>query len=208
MRNTLDYNSTPLGFLSSFCDLILLNLFFLLSCLPVFTIGAAVSGMYHVNLRTVRGEGGSVWKLYWEGFRANFKQATVFWLIFLAVCALLAIDWWVMPVMLPGFYRIPRIMLGMVFLAVCTMILYIFPIVTRFVCTGKQAAKNALLMMAGHFPWTVLLLLLHGIIPAMCALSEVFFLYAACVYLICGFSVINLVSSHIFHRILKRYETI
>ena len=208
MRNTLDYNSTPLGFLSSFCDLVLLNFLFLLSCLPVFTAGAAVCGMYHVNLKSLRGEGGSLWKTYWQGFRGSFRQATGFWLLFLGLCALLALDWWIMPVMLPGFYRIPRAMLVMVFLAACCMMLYVFPIVTRFVCTFRQAAKNALLMMTGHFPWTVVLVALHGVIPALCALSQIFFLYAACAFLICGFSLINLTASHIFHRILKRYETI
>ncbi|MBQ2854468.1 MAG: YesL family protein [Oscillospiraceae bacterium] len=208
MRDTLDYNSTPMGYLSGFCELILLNLFFLVSCLPVVTIGAAVCGMYHVNLKTVRGESGSVWKLYWEGFRSNFRQATFFWILFLGLCLLLALDWWVMPVMLPAFYQIPRVMLIMVFAAACCMVIYVFPIVTRFVCTTRQAAGNALRMMAGHFPWTVLLLLLHGVIPILCGLSELFFLYAACAFLICGFSTINLIASHIFNRILKRYERI
>lgn len=207
MHNTLDYNSTPLGFISGVCDLILLNLLFLLSSLPVFTIGAAVSGMYYVNLKTVRGEGGGVWKTYWKGFRENFKQATLFWLMFLGICILLAADFWVLPIMLPNFYQIPRIMVCMVFLAACTVMLYLFPILTRFLCTGKQALKNALLMMTGHFPWTLVLLVLHGIFPALCLLSEVFFLYAACGFLICGFSVINLTASHIFHKILNRYET-
>lgn len=208
MRNSLDYDSTPLGFLSSFCDLILLNLFFLLSCLPVVTIGAAVSGMYYVNLKSLRGEGGGVWAAYWKGFRGSFRQATLTWLAFLGICAVLAVDFWVLPVMLPGFYAVPRIMVGIVFLAACAVSLYLFPVLARYTCTAKQAVKNAARMALGHFPCTVLLLLIHGLFPALCALSEVFFLYAACAFLICGFSLLNLLSCHLLNRIFVRYETI
>lgn len=208
MRNFIDYNSGVMGFIGTVCDIILLNLFFLISCLPVFTIGAAISGMYYVNMKIVRGECGSIWRTYWKGFRDNFRQATVFWLIFLGIAAILAVDYWILPTMLPDFYAVPRTIVCITFVFACAVALYLFPIVSHFVCTGKQAVKNALLMMVGHFPYTLLLLVINGICLVLSLLFPDFFLRAACIFLVCGFAVVNLISSYIFNRIFKRYETV
>lgn len=207
MHNALD-DGGILGRLNIFCDLVLLNLLFLVSCLPVFTIGAAVSGMYYVNLKLIREEEGSIWKTYWKGFRSSFRSATVCWLTFLALLGILVVDYWILPVMIPALYPVARVMVGIVFIFACALMLYLLPILAWFVCSGKQALKNALLMLFGHFPYTLLLLLLHGIFPVLSALSEPFFLYASCLFLVCGASVLNLISSRILSRIFKNYETV
>lgn len=208
MRNMLDYNSGFMGLVSTICDLILLNLFFIVSCLPVVTIGAAISAMSHVTMKIVRGEEGGVWSTYWNGFRSNFRYATLFWVVFLVVCAVLLVDYWILPLMLPSFYWIPRIMVVIVFLGFFSVLIYLLPAISHFNCTGKQAVKNTLLMMVAHFPSTVLLLALHGICLLVYILPELPFMYAACYFLICGFSVLSLLSSHILNRIFTRYESV
>ena len=207
-RNTLDYDSSFMDRVSTLCDLILLNLFFILSCIPVVTIGAAVSAMSHVTMRIVRRADGGVWNTYWSSFRSNFGQATLSWLAFLGVCAVLLVDYWILPVMLPGLYQIPRVIIVIAFLGALSVILYLLPIVSHFRCTWKQAVKNALLMMVAHFPSTALLLIVHGICLLVPLLPELTFLYAACVFLICGFSLLSLFSSYLLNRIFIRYESI
>ena len=43
-----------IAFLNKMADLILLNLIFLLCCIPVVTIGPAITALYAVSLRSVR----------------------------------------------------------------------------------------------------------------------------------------------------------
>ena len=69
------------------------NLMFVLFAMPVVTIGAAWAALDHVMLKTLRGDGVlNPFKQFWIGFKTNFKQATVAWLILLAVAVLGWID--------------------------------------------------------------------------------------------------------------------
>lgn len=69
------------------------NLTFVLFAMPVLTIGAAWVALDHVMLKTLRGDGVlNPFKQFWIGFKTNFKQATVAWLITLAVAVIGWID--------------------------------------------------------------------------------------------------------------------
>lgn len=194
--------------LSDFCDLVLLNLAFLVCCLPVFTIGAAVSGLSYANLKLVREDAGSILKTYWKGFRSSFHAATLYWLAFLALVFLLAVDYRMLPVLVPGLYPAARCMVVLFFMLAWALMLYLLPILSWFDCSSRQALKNALLMLFGHFPQTLLLLLLNGFFPVLSALSEVFFLYGSCLFLVCGAALVNLISCRILSGIFKNYETV
>lgn len=207
MGNLLDTDSSFMGRVNTLCDLILLNLFFLISCLPIVTIGAAVSAMSHVTMKVVRNEEGGVWRTYWGSFRTSFKQATLVWLIFLALCAMLLVDFQVLPLMVPDFYPVPRAMVVIVFLVGVCVLLYLLPAISHFQYTFRQAIRNAALMVVAHFPSTVLLLALHGLLPLVCLLPQVPFMYAACLFLVFGFSALSLLSSYILNRIFARYES-
>jgi len=74
-------------------DLILLNFLFLLTSIPIVTMGASLTAMYAVNLRSIRYGDGYVVRTYFEAFKRNFKQSTLAWGILLAVAALLYVDY-------------------------------------------------------------------------------------------------------------------
>ena len=62
------------------------NLMFVLFSLPVLTLGAGWAALCHVMLKTLRGDGVlNPFKQFWLGFKANFRQATVVWLLTLAL---------------------------------------------------------------------------------------------------------------------------
>ena len=73
-------------FLSKVADMIILNILFLITCIPIFTIGASMTALYYVTLRMVSGEEGPVSKDYFRSFKQNFRQATVIWLILMSSC--------------------------------------------------------------------------------------------------------------------------
>lgn len=70
------------------------NLMFMIFSLPVITVGPALAALYHVQLKSMRGHADlNPITEFWKGFRSNFKQAMIFWIVFLlaAVVALLDI---------------------------------------------------------------------------------------------------------------------
>ncbi|MDO4617726.1 MAG: YesL family protein [Lachnospiraceae bacterium] len=69
------------------------NLMFVLCTIPFITIGAGLAGLYHVMLRTLRGDGVvNPFKEFWIGFKNNFKQATISWIGFVLLGAFLLYD--------------------------------------------------------------------------------------------------------------------
>ena len=67
-------------FLNKMADLCILNLIFLLCCLPIITIGASVTALYSVTLKMSRDQEGYIARSFFKAFKANFKQATSIWI--------------------------------------------------------------------------------------------------------------------------------
>ena len=79
-------------FLNRLGDLIWLNVLTMVFCIPVVTAGAAVTAMYQVSLRMVKNEEGKIGASFLQGFKENFRQSTLIWLIGGGISAFLALD--------------------------------------------------------------------------------------------------------------------
>ena len=87
--NVFEEGSPFQVFLNKMTDLLILNLITLLLCLPVITAGASLTAMHYVLLKMVRGEEGYIVKSYFRAFKREFVQATVMWIVFMALAALM-----------------------------------------------------------------------------------------------------------------------
>ena len=68
-------------FFGTLGDIIIVNILFILCSIPIVTMGASMSAMYFTLLKKQRtGENGGVVKLFFKGFKDNFKQSTISWL--------------------------------------------------------------------------------------------------------------------------------
>ena len=62
------------------------NLLFVIVSLPVVTIGAAWAALLHVMFKVLRGtETLNPFRMFWTGLKQNWKQATIVWLIMMAL---------------------------------------------------------------------------------------------------------------------------
>ena len=85
-------------------DVIVLNIVFIATCIPIFTIGAAKTALYSQTKKMIKGEEGYLVKDYFDKFRENFKASTIMWLIYLAACVLPVIDIWACTIMKANFF--------------------------------------------------------------------------------------------------------
>ena len=105
MGNIFNPDSKFTHFTNKFSDLITLNLWFVLTSLPLITIGASATAMHYVLLRIYRDElEYSITKNYFRAFRENFRQATAIWIIYIAFGAVLFADLFF--IANPGFLKI------------------------------------------------------------------------------------------------------
>lgn len=64
---------------------VMLNLLFLLACVPVVTIGPALSGLYSGVRHMIRGDGAA--RGFWEGFKTHFVRMMAAGVVFTAIIA-------------------------------------------------------------------------------------------------------------------------
>lgn len=179
-------------------DLLILNLIFIFTSIPIITIGANYTALYYVTLKMAKNEESYILKSYWKSWRQNFRQATCIWLIFLLIGVFLVMDIFLVNHMTGAAVYLKYIFFVMLFL--WGMVLtYVFPVLSRFDNTVKQTIRNSLLMSIRHLPWTVLMLIINLIplillifAPSTVASMATFFMFFL------GTSVIALANSWFF----------
>ena len=94
MRALFDMDNAFFRGMSKVADLCILNVVFLICCIPVFTIGAATTALAYVTLKMKDGEEGYILKSFFRSFRQNFKQSTVIWLLMVLIGLVLGLDFY------------------------------------------------------------------------------------------------------------------
>ena len=78
--------------INRYADMLLTGVLFVITCLPVVTIGASLCAFYYTAMDSLRKEDGYIFKRYFSSFGKNFKKATILWLIMLTGCIFLACE--------------------------------------------------------------------------------------------------------------------
>lgn len=207
MSRFFNPDNPVMEFIAKIFDLVILNLIFIFSCVPIITIGASTSALSYVTLKMVRGEDPYIWRNFWKSFRQNFKQGTLVWIFSILIFIFLGMDFYIINSQNTSLFAVVRILLWIICAVALSVFLYVFPVISHFVCTTKQALKNALLMTFGHLPYTLMMLALAGLLLFLCSSSSKLFAMIVVLSGICGFSVVSFVYSIMFDRIFQKYES-
>lgn len=164
MRFLFDLDSPVMRFVSRFCDIAVLNVVFLLTCIPIFTIGAANTALYDVVFRMDTDREGKLLATYFRSLKENFRQSTVLWLILLLFGAATYVN-----MTRFSFLGESSYILGYSLFLVSMLVLilevfifsYSFPLQSRFRNSVGQTAKNALLLAIGNLPRTLLVCVIN-----------------------------------------------
>lgn len=206
MNRLFNLDNPFMQFLFRVSDLIILNLIFMLSCIPIVTIGASISALHSVCLKIVRGQESYMWQGFWKAFRQNFKQGTILWIISIVIFFVIHMDFTILNAGDHPLFGYVKVALGSVTAVLFSMFIYVFPIISHFKCTIRQAIKNSLFMTIGHLPFSILLVVMYGLIFFLATLNVKMLALVIAVATICGFSVVTLTACIIFDRIFKKYE--
>lgn len=84
MKRLFSLDTPIMRLLSQIMDMILLNLLFLVSCVPVVTVGAAQAGLM-TAVRALKKDEESCFRAYFRGFSSGFWRVTLIWSICLVI---------------------------------------------------------------------------------------------------------------------------
>lgn len=191
--------------LSRIADLMILNIIFLITCIPIVTIGAAWTALYYVTLKMIRNEESYIVRSYFKSFKENFKQSTIMWLIALVLLVLLFFDYRIVNVMDGTIRQAMLIGLTVVALFLAMILTYLFPLQSKFYNTIKNTTKNALLMSIRHLPQTVIMLVITVAAVLITFFNNWTFSYGLLFWILLGFATIALANSWFLVRIFDKY---
>ena len=171
-------------------DLMMVNVCFLLGCLPVVTIGTSVTAAHYTLFRMRRHEGGAVWRMFWKSYRENLVQSMLIWLLYFVVGVMVYVG-------LRSTFN-AELSMGMFWsiLSVISVWLYFssmsfaFALQARFHNTIFGTIKNALFFSASH-PIKGLFIGFLQLFPVLFLLfAPAWFLPVSVFWLVLGFSLI------------------
>ena len=199
-------DSPVMRFLGRIGDIIILNLIFVVTALPVITVGTALSALYTVAMKLARGEDPSVLREYIRAFWRNRKPATICWLIMAAAGALIFLDFRLVGAFGGALYTVVRLLLAMIFGVWMLTFLYLFPYIARFENTVFHSVKNALFLSAAHLPSTVMMLVISVGLIVVTLFTSRTFVIGTIGWFFAGFAAVAYTQSFLFSRIFSKYE--
>ena len=206
MRDFFNFDNAFFRALSRVADLIILNIAFILCSIPIFTIGASMTAMYYVTLKMAENEEGYVLRTFWKSFRQNFKQATLIWLGMLAAGCVLVLDVLMLNGAGSSFAKIFLILIFATIIVYSMVLLYVFPLLSRFENKILTTVRNAFIISLADFPRTLAMLIIIVAAVLLTLWNGYTFWYGLLVWILCGFSAIAYLNSWLFFRkIFKKY---
>ena len=192
--------------LTRLADIMILNLIFIVTSIPLVTLGASLTALNFTAMRIATGECNSVVEDYFRSFRQNFRQATIIGLLLALFAGALAAWYAVIPTL--GFGNIAEFVLLAIWYVIAfnfaVAVLFLFPYLANFEGSTRDVLRNARLLSWRH-PFTALAAL------AVIALSvgvTVFYPQATgygLLWLTIGFAGIAVANGHLFTRVFGKY---
>lgn len=146
MKSIFSYDSPLMQVLSYIGDLIILNLIYLLCCVPIFTIGAAQAGMYTaMRVLNDKEDDSSVVAAFFRGFKNGFLKVTLAWGALMGLMVIVAYACVTAKAMsLPTWICIVPV-------CICALFVSQVPAFhSRFDCTPIQLIRNSWFLIVAH----------------------------------------------------------
>jgi uncharacterized membrane protein YesL len=148
-------------------DFFLLNLMWLMACLPVVTIFPSTAAMFGVVRDWVRGKEDRLTRTFITRFRENFGQSLLVGAIWTVFGVALFLDFLVASQLSFGAEIALKSLLVLVTSLYAFGSVFLFPVIVHYEADWKTVIKNSLLMSIGRLPTTVMCLVLFAVMAGL-----------------------------------------
>ena len=195
-----DPNSKFAQLMTSFGEMMLLNLCWIVASLPLITVGAATTAMYTVLGRRLREEGSGTVVPFFKAFWQNLKMSTLFWVAQVLMSFSLSLSLFLT---LPVFVKV----ISVFFLILVTLVMsLIYPQLARYRNRWFPYLRNALILLLTRLGWAVLNFGLFLLPVVLFLLFPMDFLQFGFLWIVVGFSTLFFLSAEIMQKVLQPLE--
>lgn len=201
MRDLFSIDGKVYGFLNATWQLMVLNLLFLVSALPIVTMGASISALYAIVFQIRNEKAISVFPRYCKAWKQNFKQGTIMWCVQLGTCAILIVAYWALSSLSNGSVAalFPFcVIVALLILGSC----FCYPLIARYEMHIVQILHYSLLYGIRHIRESVLMVIMT---LAFVTYVPIFQLRLLLLWVLFACSVTAYLHSWILLRVFARY---
>ena len=198
------------NFLMRFCekvlDIVTVNLLFVVSCLPIVTIGVAKISLYQTIFEVKSSRRVPVFKTYMRAFKQNLKLGLQLGLLELGIFLISVVDlslFWGQTSL--GFQLIKAICLGILIFLTLVM-LASYPIAARYELTWKEVLQKSLLLVSFNFVWFFLMLAIILLIIMLLYLSGFTLVLGGSAFLLFGFGLLAFCQAGLMEKLFAKYQ--
>ena len=198
------------NFLMRFCekvlDIVTVNLLFVVSCLPIVTIGVAKISLYQTIFEVKRSRRIPVFKIYIRAFKQNLKLGFQLGLLELGIFLISVVDlslFWSQTGV--TFQLIKAICLGILIFLTLVM-LASYPIAARYELTWKEVLQKGLLLVSFNFVWFFLMLAIILLIMMLLYLSGFTLVLGGSAFLLFGFGLLAFCQAGLMEKLFAKYQ--
>ena len=198
------------NFLMRFCekvlDIVTVNLLFVVSCLPIVTIGVAKISLYQTIFEVKSSRRVPVFKTYMRAFKQNLKLGLQLGLLELGIFLISVVDlslFWGQTSL--GFQLIKAICLGILIFLTLVM-LASYPIAARYELTWKEVLQKGLLLVSFNFVWFFLMLAIILLIMMLLYLSGFTLVLGGSAFLLFGFGLLAFCQAGLMEKLFAKYQ--
>ena len=195
IRSIFDTDNFFMKICEKILDLVTVNLIFLLSCLPIVTIGIAKVSLYQTLFAIKGARRVKVTATYVQAFRKNWKVGLKLSLLELLIVGISLFDlllFWRQETM--PFQMLKATCIGVITLA------------AKFEMTVKDLLQTGLIMVSLHFLWFFLMIALLAVIVFLLSSSGFVLLLGFTLFVLVGFAALGFLQLPIMETIFNKYK--
>ena len=201
-----NYDSPFWSFMSRLADLIILNLLWIVFCIPVVTIGASTTAMYHVIRHWQKDSVSSIMRDFFQSFKEDFKQATPVYLILLIPTVAVVMN--AMLIFNPeNSAAVPSYLLVIWFISALILLFissFVYPVMAFFADSIFKTLRNAMVLALANLPRTILISILNLLPVILLFVNLSFFLQSSIFWLLIGGALVAFANSWLLRKVFKK----
>lgn len=192
------------SFMSLVGDIILLNILFIITSIPIVTIGISLTALYASLKKRIQGHESYTSRDYFKHWKENAKNGIIIWCILLPFLLAMVVFTSYIANNLENLAAVCAYFL--LFLILLFILTYVFPLQATFINTPLRILLNSLLTALSHLPYTLALIFITSIPVCLTLYFPRAFYFTYAYWLLLGFSINTIISVVITGKVFKHYN--
>lgn len=206
MRKFFQYDSPFIKWVNRMGRLVIVNILWFICCIPIVTVGASTAAMYRVTMELAQKKDDvSVVSDFFRAFRANFKQATIVYLILLIPTILIVLNFSMLLAGGLGYSMITYIICLIPVPPLLFILSYVFAYTSTFEDKPMRTIVNSAVISISNLPKTFLMMILNLLPFVVYVFATEIFLRLLFVWLLFAFALIAYLNSKLILKAFAPY---